>query len=119
MKFQRTDGQSALADSGINIKPIARRRRRINQHPLARSSADDNVAHRMRQPVLWRGDAFGLAPLLLQFTTPARIPCLGNVEGDDAIGAEMPDRAAQLAPGGDDANAIEVAERERPDRAFG
>src|SRR5260221_7324070 len=88
---------------------------------LRRSSGPphDSRTHPKHHPALWRGNAFSLAPFFQQLTAAARIARVGEFEADDAVGAEVPDRAAQLAPGRDNADAIEVTERKRPDRAFG
>src|SRR5579871_3553926 len=67
----------------------------------------------------WCGNALGLAPFLQQLAAAARIARPGDVERDNAVGTEMANRAAQLAPRRNNAHAIEIAERERPDRAFG
>src|ERR1044071_380582 len=60
--------------------------------------------------------ALDLAPFLVQHLTPARVARLARLERGDAVGAEMAEPLAQLAPGSDDAGAVEEAEREGPDR---
>ena len=63
--------------------------------------------------------AFRLAPLFQQRVAAARVALFGDVQRDDAVDAKVANVAAQLAPRGDDANAIEIGQRKRPDRPIG
>ena len=59
------------------------------------------------------------APALKQFAARAREGRLQHLQGGDAIEAEMAEVLAQLAPRGDHARALEVAQRHRPDHTLG
>src|SRR5581483_1509798 len=65
----------------------------------------------------FRRQAFLAPPLLEESLAPARVARLGKLQRRDAVGAEMAERLAQLAPGDDDTRALEEGEGHGPDRA--
>src|SRR5579862_6535974 len=69
----------------------------------------------LRKSLRW--NAFERAPFLEQRLAAARIAFVCEPQRRDAVGAEVPVAVAKLAPCGDDADAIEERECERPHRA--
>src|SRR5579872_6571559 len=68
---------------------------------------------------LRRRSAFAQAPVLEQALAAPRIARLERPARGDPVGAEMAKALPELAPGHDDARFVEIADPERPDRAFG
>src|SRR5262245_59385707 len=64
------------------------------------------------------GNPLRFAPALEQYAAALGVALLQGLGAFDAVGAEMAEVLAHLAPGGDDAGAVEEGERDRPDDAL-
>src|SRR5260370_17274195 len=101
--------------------PIARRFIMFHLRRRRCSGNDDgpckNCAGRTRSVEI--RSALGAAPFLHQHAAAAWVALRGGRGGGDAVGAEMAEAVAQLAPGGEDARALVEGERDGPDAALG
>jgi len=63
-------------------------------------------------------DAFGQAPVLEQSPAAERISLFEGSARGDPVGAKVAKRPSEFAPGQNHARLVEIADAERPDRAF-